>query len=133
MAGFVLRSRPNVDHRCFTATDAPSELVAGDGLQAVSAPEVGLCEAIDFRHVLGGDLAHHDPQLQDLVARQLVDHARALATGAHETGPSEVAEVVGGIGDALSELGRHFLDRSFPLRQQIDDFRPPPAGYRLAH
>jgi hypothetical protein len=102
-------------------------------MQAVSPPEIGLRESIDFRDVFGGDLTHHGPQLQDLVACQPVDHARALAPGAHEAGPSEVAQMVRGVGDALSELGRHVLDRSFPLRQQVDDLRPPAARQRLPH
>src|SRR5436309_2253163 len=83
--------------------------------------------------MLAGDLAHHRPELQDLLARQPVEDARPVATSSHETRPGQVAEMMGSVGDALPDLGRYFLDRSFPLRQQVDDLRPPPARQRLAH
>ena len=133
MASFVLRSRPHVDHGHFAATEAPGELVASDGLQAVTPSEVRLRESVDFRHMLAGDLAHHRPELQDLLARQPIEDARPVATSPHETRPGQVAQMMGGVGDALADLRRHVLDRPFPLRQQVDDLRPPPARQRLAH
>ena len=102
-------------------------------LEAVTLPEVRLGESVDFRHMLAGDLAHHRPELQDLLARQPIEDARPVATSSHQPGLRQGSEMMGGVGDALSDLCRHFLDRSFPLRQQVDDLRPPPARQRLAH
>src|SRR5437764_9293592 len=36
-----------------------------------------------------------------------------------------------GVRDALVDLARDLLDRALPLREQIDDLRPPSASQRL--
>ena len=72
-------------------------------------------------------------QLADPIAREPVVDPRALPTRAHQAGAQEQLQVVGGVGEALLDLGRDLLDRALPLGEHVDDLGPPPAAKRLGY
>ena len=48
-----------------------------------------------------------------------------------QPGPGEDAQVVGGVGNALAELGGHLFDRALTLGEDVDDFGTSAAGQRF--
>ena len=123
----------DVDHHGAAAVEAIGELVGGDLLDCVSGAEVGVGEDVDVGDVGGGHVAERGPQLGDAVAGEPVDDALAVATGLQQAGVGEAAEVVGGVGDALVDLGGDLLDRAFALGEHIDDLGPAAVAERLGH
>src|SRR5204862_1649112 len=77
------------------------------------------------------NVAHRRPQLLDALAREPVIDAGSIPTGADQPRPRQHLQVLRGVGNALRDLACNLLDRALPLRQQIDDLRPPAATERL--
>src|SRR5207245_1131934 len=103
----------------------PDELAARDGLQPITSTEIRPGEAIYLGDVTRGDVADCGPQLRDALARQPIDHPCSLAPATQQPRPSQGAQMMRSVRDALIDLPRDVLDRALPLRQQVDDLDAP--------
>src|SRR4029078_7741355 len=100
VSGLELGGRADVEHDDDPFAEPPRELFAGDRLDRAVGAEVGACEPIDAGYVFRGDVAQRGPGLADSPAREGVVDAGSVAPGRDESGLSQCAEVVGGVGDA---------------------------------
>ncbi len=80
-----------------------------------------------------GDLAHRRPQVADPIAREPVIDASAFPTRAHQAGAQEQLQVVGGVGEALVDLGRDLLDRALALGEHVHDLGAAATAEGLRH
>ncbi len=131
MPGPVLRLGADVEHDHIPFAEPGEQLLAGHRVELGAVAEVRRGQPVELGDVLGGDVAQRRPELGDPWAAQPVVDAQAVPPAADETGAQQVLQVLGGVGDALVDLGGDLLDVPLALGEQVDDLRAPAVAERL--
>ena len=132
MAGGVLGPRPDVEHQHLAALETPNELVSPDDVHAVPRAQVRAGQTLDPGHVVGRHVAKRRPQLAHSLGGERVEDTGAVAPRGNQPGAGDGPQVVGGVGDALVDLGGDVVDRALALGQEVDQLGPASAGHGLA-
>ena len=133
MAGAILRAWPHVEEHDATVGEARGNVGMPTRSTSRAVAEIRLGQHLDGRDVLGRDVAHCHPEVHHSPARRAVKDTRTIATAAHEPSLREDLQVLRRIRDALTDLCGDLVDRTFALRQHVDDLGAPAIAERLRH
>jgi hypothetical protein len=127
----VLGRRPDVDDHG-TRLHEVGKLPPVHGPKFGPVAQIGRCQPVDARDVLGSDVAQHRPQLGHAIAGEPVVDPRPVSPRGHESRAGQGAQMVGGVGEALPDLLGEFLHRPLPLGEDVDELGTPTAGQRAS-
>ena len=131
VAGGVLLAGAHVHEHDVAPREPGAELRAADALDVLA--EVVAGGALDLGQPCAGSVAQRQPQTEHFIARDGVADTRALALARHHAGGVQRLEVLRAVGARLAARPGQLLDRTWRLREQVEQLQPARAPEGFAH
>ena len=132
VAGGILAGGPGVEHDHIVRSSAFQELVDLHRLGVRAIAEMLTDQPFQVCESMLGDSANRRTQIEDSRVREAIRDEQAFLPTLDQGSLAKGLEMLGGIGEGQSDLGRQGIDGAFPLGQQLQHLEPAGTRKRLA-